>query len=106
MTAKRVTMKHRGSVLVVVFLCFLLSSVLALAADSQPSAASPADDSRMLEWQVRQQTLDKEYNVCLEHCGTNTACEKKCSKARTLKMNREHTRIFGKPMPTTDNGGP
>jgi hypothetical protein len=91
-------MKHRGLLLILVSLAMVLNPLVAAAASNQPSAAS-ANDAQMLEWQKQQQMLENEYNVCVEHCGSSADCENKCSKARSAKLGKEHTRIFGKSMP-------
>ena len=98
-------MKHRGTILPLAILAVLIAPVVAMAAGTQPPAGSPATDAQMIEWQTIQQMLTKEYGICLEHCGGSASCENKCDKVRTTKMNREHTRVFGKPMPTTDKRG-
>lgn len=95
-------MKHRGSILLLAFMAVLIGPLVAVAADSPAPAAV---DPQMNEWQTIQQMLTKEHGVCLEHCGGSGSCSQKCDKVRTTKMNREHTRLFGQPMPTTAKGG-
>lgn len=94
-------MEHRGPVLLLAFVAVLSGMLVAVAAGAQ----APAEDPQAKEWQAIQQMLTKEHGICLEHCGGSASCENHCGKAHTTKMNREHNRLFGKPMPTADKSG-
>ena len=63
-----------------------------------PSTAAPAESSKQYvvpkdkeeKWKAIQNMLQQEYNVCIEHCGKNAACEDKCAKAFRSRQEKEY----------------
>lgn len=99
-------MRLQNPIYVLVFVVVLIGPLVIVAAEvNTPDCRSGGADVQTNEWQLVQQKLTKEYDVCLEHCGGKTSCENHCGKAHSTKMNREHTRLFGKPMTNTDKSG-
>lgn len=63
--------------------------------DIQVPPDAPAE--KVEEWQSRRNMVDKEYDVCLEHCASDRNCEDKCASAYKSRMTREFETVFNNP---------
>ncbi|MBI4773233.1 MAG: hypothetical protein HY788_03465 [Deltaproteobacteria bacterium] len=61
------------------------------AAESQAFAV-PQEQKQA--WEDIQSFLQKDYNVCLEHCGSDASCEEKCEKAFNYRKEIEYNKLM------------
>jgi nitrous oxide reductase accessory protein NosL len=45
-------------------------------------------EEKRKQWESISGVAEKEYNVCLEHCGGDSACQGKCKEAYTARLDR------------------
>ena len=85
---------------------FLLFSPLfgtpVYAESKTPSASSAAETSKQYvvpkdkeeKWKAIRNMLQQEYDVCIEHCGKNAACEDKCARAFRSRQDKEYKSLM------------
>jgi len=64
-----------------------------LAAGTVISAEADLPEAKKQEWAEVKASLQKELEVCKEHCGDNKECLDKCDKANKARLERERQRI-------------
>jgi len=63
-----------------------------LAANDQPAYEVPAE--KQLKWQSLQTLVKKEYNNCVEDCGSDNACLKRCEDVSKVRLDREYKKLM------------
>jgi hypothetical protein len=48
-------------------------------------------------WRSAKTALEKEYGVCLEHCGRSSQCEQRCRQVRDERLRGQRERIQAGP---------
>ena len=97
---KRTLYKNIIFLIFLVAICFLSAGVNAaetvsvtgwLAANDQPAYDVPAEKQQ--KWESLQAMVKKQYNACIEDCGNNDDCLKKCKKAYKARLDREYKKL-------------
>jgi hypothetical protein len=94
---------HIALVVMFFFLSALLFSTLAcasqaagavgtLVADVSPVYEVPAEKKQ--KWESMQNIIQKEYDICIEHCGNNKSCEDKCMQVYKTRLDRAHKQLI------------
>jgi hypothetical protein len=63
-----------------------------LAAGDQPAYAVP--EGKQQKWQSLQTLVQKEYNECVEDCGNDDACLKRCEDVHKVRLDREYKKLM------------
>jgi hypothetical protein len=79
----------------VVSVCFLSAGTNATelpAAGDQPAYAVP--EGKQQKWQSLQTLVQKEYNDCVEDCGNDDSCLKRCEDVHKVRLDREYKKLM------------
>jgi hypothetical protein len=85
------------TVLSVVFAWSLFSGIC--GAQKQGEAGRDAQsaynipEEKKQQWESMKNLVEKEYNVCLEHCGNDNNCLARCDSVYKTRLERERERI-------------
>jgi hypothetical protein len=63
-----------------------------LAANDQPVYEVP--EGKKQKWAGIQTMVQKEHDVCIEHCGNDKTCEDKCAQVYKTRLDREYKGIM------------
>jgi hypothetical protein len=93
---------NRVAGLVAVFVVILSLGVTpvmhAAGAGAESSAAAdfavPPDKAE--QWQNIRNRVDKEFDICSEHCGSDRACLDRCEKVHQVRLEREYKSLMNK----------
>jgi hypothetical protein len=92
---KRTLYKYLIFSIFVVSVCFLspgTSATELLAAGDQPAYAVP--EGKQQKWQSLQNLVQKEYNDCVEDCGNDSECLKRCEDVHKVRLDREYKKLM------------
>ena len=98
---KQTLYKHLIFLIFVVAVCFLSAGTNAaetqsiagwLAANDQPVYEVPA--AKQLKWQSVKNMVQKEYDSCVEDCGNDSACLKRCEDVSKVRLDREYKKLM------------
>ena len=85
----------------VIAICFLSAGAYAagtasvtetLAANDQPVYEIP--EEKQLKWQSLQNLVQKELDSCIEDCGNDNACLKRCEDVSKVRLDREYKKLM------------
>ncbi len=62
------------------------------AAGDQPAYAVP--EGKQQKWQSLQTLVQKEYNDCVEDCGNDSECLKRCENVYNFRLEREYKKLM------------
>lgn len=94
---------HTIRVVLLLFLSALLLSTLASASQAADAVGTlVADVSTVYEvpaekkqkWESMRNIIQKEYDVCIEHCGNDKSCEDKCTEAYKTGLDRAYKQLI------------
>ena len=63
-----------------------------LAANDQPVYEVP--EAKQQKWQSLQNLVQKELDSCIEDCGNNSDCLKRCEDVSKVSLDREYKRLM------------
>jgi hypothetical protein len=63
-----------------------------LAANDQPAYDVP--EEKQLKWQSLQNLVKKELDSCIEDCGNDGACLKRCEDVSKVRLDREYKKLM------------
>ena len=98
---KRAFYKYIIFSIFLVSICFLSAGISVagttsvtetLAANDQPAYEVPAE--KQLKWQSLQNLVQKQYNDCIEDCGNDGDCLKRCEEVSKVRLDREYKKLM------------
>ena len=98
---KRTRYKYIIFLIFLVAICFLSAGAYAagtasvtelIASNEQPTYDVPAEKQQ--KWQSLQTLVKKEYNDCVEDCGNDNACLKRCEDVSKVRLDREYKKLM------------
>ena len=84
-----------------VAICFLFAGISVagttsvtetLAANDQPVYEVP--EGKQQKWLSLQTLVKKQYNDCIEDCGNDSACLKRCEDVSKVRLDREYKKLM------------
>jgi len=63
-----------------------------LAANDQPAYEVP--EAKQQKWQSLRTLVKKEYKDCIEDCGNDNACLKRCEDVSKVRLDREYKKLM------------
>jgi len=63
-----------------------------LAANDQPVYEVP--EGKQQKWQSLQTLVQKEFNDCVEDCGNDSECLKRCEEVSKVRLDREYKKLM------------
>jgi hypothetical protein len=98
---KRTLYKYIIFLIFLVSICFLSAGISVagaasgtqlLAANDQPAYEVP--EGKQQKWQSLQNLVKKELDSCIEDCGNDSACLKRCEDVSKVRLDREYKKLM------------
>jgi hypothetical protein len=87
------------AVLSVVFAWSLFPGVCKAQKQGKPGTDAQSTynipEEKKQQWESTKNLVEKEYNVCVEHCGNDNNCLARCESVYKTRLERERQRISG-----------
>lgn len=59
--------------------------------------------AKVQKWESLQNKVEKEYDICLEHCGYEQSCMDRCEAAYKNRLDREYRQLLNEKASASDN---
>lgn len=59
-----------------------------------PQPAYEVPEEKRQKWESIQNLLERQYGVCIEHCGNDKTCLDKCDRAYETRLDREYKALM------------
>jgi hypothetical protein len=83
-----------------VFVLFVLAAICEAQkqgeAQTDAKSAYNIPEEKKQQWESMKNLVEKEYNVCVEHCGNDKSCLDRCEAVYKIRLERERQRISGR----------
>lgn len=86
-------MPRRGKRVLFAVAVFALVCVFAAPCPAKNFDVSGFSAEDLKKWNASEKILQREFDVCLEHCGQDQACGDKCVKAFEAKQEKEYKKF-------------